>query len=76
VLSADRLGGRRERGRVYDLEVAVSDYVGPSKLRKTLSAAEMNLGPELQRDFAHSLLRASFVALTAGMFFVWLATSN
>ena len=75
MLSGPKLGGRRELARVYDLEVAVSDCVGPSKLRKALSA-EMYLGPELQRDFAHSLLRASFVALTAGMFFVWLATSN
>ena len=41
-----------------------------------LSGPKLNLGPELQRDFAYSVLRASFVVLTAGMFFVWLATSN
>jgi hypothetical protein len=67
---------RQASGSGHNLEVAVFDYVHPSKPRTNLSAAEMNFGPELQRDFAYFLLRATFVALTAGLFFVWLATAN
>jgi hypothetical protein len=80
--SCQRAGFDREAlrgeasGSGHNMEVAVSDNVRSSKLRTTLSAAEMSPGPELQRDFAIFLLRASFVALTAGMFFVWLAISN
>ena len=65
----------RSKGSVHDLEVAVTDFVRPSKPPTSFNA-EMNGWPELRLDFTHFLLRAAFVALTAGLFVVWLVSAS
>ena len=40
------------------------------------SAPKLALAREPQRDFVASVLRVTFVALTASLFFVWLAASG
>jgi hypothetical protein len=40
------------------------------------SAAEVPFGPQMRNDFIYAVLRAMFVALTVGLFVVWLATAS
>jgi hypothetical protein len=57
-------------------EVAVSEEFPPSPLRIGPSVAEMPFAPQMRNDFVYAVLRATFVALTVGLFILWLATAS